>query len=158
MKKLLTLVSVFTFVLFLSTGAFAQGKGGGQGQGLARLVDARRSRLPRRLAVGAGGELRIGQRRIDGDELGARHRRSVFQRDEPDSIAVTTSLLLLWCLVRSGEARIDRLLRRHRRRVEPQPEVPRRGGNVLVVDHRRESGQWKHPRMYVPGHYQLHVG
>src|SRR6184192_2166897 len=29
MKKILTLISVFAFVLFLSTGAFAQGKGGG---------------------------------------------------------------------------------------------------------------------------------
>jgi len=41
MKKILTLVSVFTFVLFLSTGAFAQGKGGGQGQGHAPGVDHR---------------------------------------------------------------------------------------------------------------------
>src|SRR5438874_12878764 len=35
MKKILTLISVFAFVLFLSTGAFAQGKGGGHGQGHA---------------------------------------------------------------------------------------------------------------------------
>jgi hypothetical protein len=33
MKKIVTLISVFAFVLFLSTGAFAQGKGGGHGQG-----------------------------------------------------------------------------------------------------------------------------
>ena len=38
MKKILTLISVFAFVLFLSTGAFAQGKGGGHGQGHAPEV------------------------------------------------------------------------------------------------------------------------
>src|SRR5438105_11979482 len=38
MKKILTLISVFAFVLFLSTGAFAQGKGGSHGQGHAPEV------------------------------------------------------------------------------------------------------------------------
>jgi len=38
MKKIVTLISVFAFVLFLSTGAFAQGKGGGHGQGHAPEV------------------------------------------------------------------------------------------------------------------------
>ncbi len=44
MKKTLTLISACLFVLYLSTGTFAQGRGGGHGQGRGRAPEVNHGR------------------------------------------------------------------------------------------------------------------